>query len=202
MYFELQFDDGLTPLIRQMISEKPQWFASSLKSAGFWASQEIKKGIRSGAPGGKAYPAGMSVMRRRDIDDVMYSHDSNRAPKTRYPTLGKLRTAVGYDKRRANEGIVTVGWLSRSAVRIGTWQEKGFFQIVSERMRRMFFGSLVGMKKGTNAIQLPARATYAPMRPIIKKGAPVRVEQRLSEYLAGSTERSHSRRQRIYRVYK
>lgn len=197
MNLEVQFEDGLTPLMRRIIAEKPQWFGSSLKSAGYWSSQQLKAAIRSGAPGGKAYRHLMPAWMRRRLDAALGNE-----VRARYKALERMIRAVGYDKTRANVGVVVVGWLSASAVRIGTKQEKGFFTQVSEHMRKAFEIAEIPLAPGKNVISVPARETYGPMRPIIRKGAPAVVEKRIAGYLSGVTTRSAATTNRVYRVYK
>lgn len=198
MYAELHFDDAASPLIRRIIAEKPQWFASSLKSAGYWASQEIKKGIRSGAPGGHQYARLMPSRMRRRLDEAL----GNEARRS-YKALERMVRAVGYDKTRANEGVVTIGWLSASAVRIGTKQEKGFFTMISEHMRSAFAMARIPLSQGKTTITVVARPTYGPMKPVIDRGAPREIDKKLASYLKGNAGRSSAKDpNRIYRVYK
>jgi hypothetical protein len=195
MQLELRVQDGATPFLDRVLAEKPQWFGSALKSAGYWAQQEIKKGIRSGAPGGLPYQELIPSWIRRKIDQAL-GHDT----RQNYTPLGKLVNAIGYDKGRVSEGVVTVGWLSTSAVAIGTEQEEGFFNYVSEHMSQAF--AAAGYPKEVGAmIEVAARPTYKPMRPIIQTGAPKRVEMKLIQYMQGMSERSAASSNRRYRVY-
>ena len=121
--------------------------------------------------------------------------------KRRYLPLGKLRQAVGYDKSRASEGLVKVGWLSASAVGIGTKQEKGFATPVTEKLRAAFNAAGIKMGAGVHQIMVPALQTYQPMKPVIEKGAPEKVQARIMQYLNGVAERSAASSRRVYRVY-
>jgi len=196
MILQVEYEDGLAPYLRLIIDREPKWLGSAMKSAGYWSQKEIKKGIRSRAPGGKAYRQLMPDYIRQAIDRAM-----GHASRDKYIPLGKLINAVGYDKTRVSEGVVTVGWLSASAVMIGTKQEKGFFNIVSERMRHAFARAGYPIPPGRSQIPVVARPTYEPMQKVIASGAPAVIEQRLLEYLTGSTSRSTARSARTYRVY-
>ena len=143
----------------------------------------------------------MSAARRRDIDDIMAAKDGRRRPKRNYLRLGKLRTAVKYDKRNAAQGIVVVGWASQSAVRIGTWQEKGVDQTITEKMRRMLFAAGIGVKKGRSRINLPKRSTHQSMKPVIESGLPAIIRAKIIGYALGNNERSAATSRRVYRVY-
>ncbi|MDU2063777.1 MAG: hypothetical protein E6713_02965 [Sporomusaceae bacterium] len=196
MPLEIRYQDGLSPFLNTVISEKPQWVGSALKSAGYWSQKQIKAGIRSGAPGGVPYSPLIPAWARRKIDAAL-GHDARRT----YNPLGKLRNAVGYDKTRASEGVVTVGWLSQSAVMIGTKQEMGFFNQVSDHMRRAFAAAGFPIADNRDQIQIVARPTYGPMQPIIQAGAPKQVELKLINYLQGASKRSAAKSDRVYKVY-
>jgi hypothetical protein len=190
--------DQTTPMLQWVVDNKPKWFISSLKSTAYMAQKQIKSGIRSGAPGGRPYVPAMQAARRRALDNASYS----RKPLRSYPILGKLRNAVGYDKTRASQAIVTVGWLSRSAVRIGTWQETGVTQTVSAKMRRLFFAAGIGLRKGTTEIALPSRPTYAAMFPSLRSAIPEFMSEKIASYINGNDARSAASSNRIYRVYR
>jgi len=196
MRLEIQYDDPLTPFLQRVISEKPQWIASALKSAGFWSQKQIKAGIKSGAPGGRPYTTLMPAHMRRRLE-MAFGNDARRS----YKPMGKLANAVGYDKTKANQGIVTVGWLSQSAVRIGTKQEKGFFTQVTDKLRGAFMLAGIYFPQNKTQIAVPARQTYEPMKPVIARGAPKQVELKLINYLQGATKRSQATSKRVYRVY-
>ncbi|MDF2631430.1 MAG: hypothetical protein K0Q85_26 [Caproiciproducens sp.] len=196
MDLRAELQDEARPLFNRIITEKPQWLGSAMKSAGYWAQQELKKGIRSGAPGGRQYRALMPAYLRSKLEGVV----SGKAKRT-YKPLGDLVQAVGYDKSRAREGIVTTGWLSASAVRIGTKQEKGFITAVTDKLRNAFHAA--GLKIGENKTQITIQAlpTYQPMHPLIEKGAPERVQAKIADYINGATQRSAASSKRVYRVY-
>ena len=200
-FVDIRTENLVPSFLRQVLEEKPQWMASALKSAGFWAKKELEAGIKSGAPAGQRYAAGMSAARRRDIEDVMNAVNPKRLPKRAFLKLGKLRQAVKYDKTRAAEGIVKVGWTSRSSVRLGTLHEKGFFQPITAKMRRMFFAAGIGISKGRSHIALPKRSTFKPMHPIIQVGAAKQAQLKIISYLEGNVERSQAKSRRVYRVY-
>lgn len=197
MEITMQVSDSVSPLMQRIIREKPKWLGSSLKSAGYWSQKQIKAGIRSGAPGGVPYARLMPVWMRRRLE-AAWGHQ----PRNSYKPMGKLVNAVGYDKTRADSGIVTVGWLSQSAVTVGTKQEKGFFTKVTDAMRGAFIMAGIYLPQTKTEIAVPARQTYGPMRPIVQRGAVQQVESKLQQYLKGTVERSTAKSDRVYRVYK
>lgn len=193
---QIKFEDNLTPFLKRIIAEKPQWMGSALKSAGYWSQQQIKKGIKSGAPGGAIYAPLMPVWIRRKIEIELHGTAAKN-----YNPMGKLANAVGYDKTKANDGIVTVGWLSKSAVLIGTKQELGFFNTVTQRMREAFAAAGHPISEDKKVIQVIARPTYKPMQPILQVGAPKKVEEKIIAYINGASRRSAASSDRVYKVY-
>lgn len=177
---DLTIIDHCSPWMQYMAQTKTDWTRKAMKSAGWWMQQEIKKGIRSGAPGGQKYVDRMSNAKRRDIDDVMVNKDAQRKPKRNYQMLGDLVKAVGYEYK---DGSVRVGWLSKGAVRIGQWQESGVTQSVTDKMRGMLFSADVGIKQGKNSIITPARPTFGPMKRVLEPQIAGYMENKIIEYM-------------------
>lgn len=205
MAYELQISaiDNVTPWLDWAIAHKPDWTRKAVKSTAWYAQQEIKKGIRSGAPGGSTYAERMSAAKRHDIEDSSKRGGSKR--RRRAGVLGNLLNAVGYQFKTAQ---VAIGWLSRSAVRIGSWHELGIDQPITPKMRRLFFAAGVGLKASTTHIKLPSRPTYQPMFNHLRNLLPEYFRNKFISYLANggppqklaSSQMSRSR-QRIYTVY-
>jgi len=194
---ELKIIDAATPFLNYMAQTKPDWMRKSLKSAGWWMGQEIKKGIRSGAPGGQKYIERMSNQRRQDIDDIMASKNANRKPQRSYPIMGDLPKSVGY---QYSESSVLVGYLSKGAVRIGQWQENGVTQTVTDKMRRLMFGADIGLQQGRNFIITPARPTFAPMKRALEPKIADYIETKIINYMQKGTGWEPSTKTRKYRV--
>lgn len=205
MAYELQIRtlDNVTPWLDWAISHKADWTRKAIKSTAWYAQQEIKKGIRSSSPGGATYAERMSAAKRHDIEDSSKRGGSKR--KRRAGVLGNLLNAVGYQFKTAQ---VAIGWLSRSAVRIGSWHEKGVRQAITPKMRRLFFAAGVGLKASTTHIKLPSRPTYQPMFNHLRDKLPAYFESKFISYLAAGGpprklawhELKRSQR-RIYTVY-
>lgn len=182
--------DSATPFLRGMADTKPEWVRKALKSLGWFMQKEIKQGIRSGAPGGRKYAEGMSRARRAEIDD------QKNGPQKRYPVLGKLVNAVGY-QYKSQSFSVEVGWLSNSAVRIGSWQEKGVQEQVTPKMRRLFFSAGVGLMN--SIIKIPARPTFDPMFSYLEPKITPYLEEKIASYVNGFSPPASTNR-RKYRV--
>lgn len=175
---QVEMTDNVTPWLKWAIEHKTDWTRKAIKSTAWYAQQEIKKGIKSGSPGGSAYFARMSGEKRHDIEDTSKRGGSK---KKRVPGwMGRLLNAVGYQYKPTQ---VLVGWLSNSAVRIGGWQEAGVKQTVTPKMRRLFFAAGVGMKSSTTSITLPARPTYSPMFQYLRDKIPAYFQAKFVSYL-------------------
>lgn len=183
--------DNATPWLKGMAMAKPDWERKSLKSAGWMMQQEIKKGIRSGSPGGQKYAPYMKPSRRRLLQGD--------AGKTRYRPMGQLYNAVGY-QYDSSGGRVSVGWLSPSAVWLGSKQEKGASTSVNPKMRALFALSEVPLSKGKSTIVIPARPTYSPMYTILEPKMMPYIEGKILEY-ANSGAPTAKGGGRNYKVY-
>lgn len=167
--------DGATPWLEYMAATKPEWLRKALKSFGWYSQQQIKAGIKSSAPGGRAYAEFMPPDMRARLEAVF----GNR-PKKRYGPLGKLVNAVGYEFD-AGKQIVRVGWLSDSAVRLGENIEQGYSKTVTDKMRRYFWAASVSLS-AKSEISVAARRTFGPMQAILAPKAAVHIEDKILEY--------------------
>jgi len=205
---EIQIIDNATPWLRSMADAYPDWERKALKSVGWKMQQEIKKGIKSGAPGGQRYVSGMSNLRRRKLDKAAVTHGSwrvngnnpfentQRKPFRNYRPLGRLVNAVGYQYKSPSAGVA-VGWLSRSAAKTGLWMEKGVTQFVTPKMRRLFYAAGVGVSG--NTMHVPARPTMGPMFKILQPKVMSWIESKFLEYAANGAPAR--RRRSRYRVF-
>ena len=171
--------DLATPFMKFLAKKFPKYFDRAMKSAGWWLQKEIKEGIRSSAPGGEQYPAYSGL--RKSRGGRLYSG----IPKQ---PLGRLYRAVGYqfyaDSRR-----VVVGWLSRSAVTLGTKQELGHQTIVTPKMRRFFWASGYPIGAGKTRITLPSRRTYSPIYRQKGPEVPKYIEGKIWQYIQEAKEK-------------
>lgn len=185
---DLMIIDGATPFLQYMAQTKPDWMRKGLKSFGWFAQQQIKKGIRSGAPGGQKYQKGMPVFQRKALGEHWFP---------RMNMLGKLVNAVGYEYKKDEQKTV-VGWLSQSAVRVGTKQEEGLTHPITEGVRRRFFAAGIPLS-GKSMFVTPARHTFGPMQTVLAPQASTHIENKILEYMNGQTTGSATRK-RSYRV--
>lgn len=194
MQLNLEYIDGATPWLEWAIAHKAEWTRKATKSTLWHGQQEIKKGIRSEAPGGSQYSARMDAGKRRDIEDVRKGGPDKR----RAGTLGNLLNAVGYQYKPEGSPL---GWLSRSGVRIGSWHEKSVQEYITPKMRRLFFAAGVRLKKSTIMIKLPRRQTYDPMYAVLDSKLPEYFKQKFLGYLASGGPPEGRRSRRKYTVY-
>ncbi len=188
----ISVDDQVTAWLEWASEEFPALRRKAMKSLGWDFQKKIKAGIRSGSPGGRAYAAFMPPDKRRKLEKVF----GNRGKKE-YKPLGRLAAAVGYQYQEATGGVI-VGWLSHSAVNIGTKMEKGFQKTVTPKLRRAYFAAGLGISKPI--ITVPARPTFEPMREVLTPGAAAYVEGKIWEYLGkGAPPVGTSRRRYLVR---
>ena len=197
MEIRIEYDDKASVFLKEAAENHPKWMASALKSAAWKSQRVIKAGIKSGAPGGNTYaPHALSPRQRRMLEAAL-GHTLKRS----YPHMGRLRAAVGYDSRRAKDGIVTVGWLSPSAVRIGSKQQTGFQTPLSDKMRRAFAAAGILIGKNKTATNVAARPTFQPILAEVNRVASNTVREKIISYVLGNTARSAKSSSRVYKVY-
>lgn len=198
MIFTVTFADEATPFLKRIIAAHPKWQASALKSAGWRTSSEIKKGIKSEAPGGQAYePLHLDNKKRRALEAIMGGN-----VKRTYRPMGRLRMAIGYQGKLAPTGTVPVGWLSRSAVYLGDKQQAGYSTEVTPKVRRMFAAAGIKIGRGKTKLTTPSRKTFKPMQTMLAKIAQQQFATKLLSYYQGNGTRSKAASKRTYKVYK
>ncbi len=172
-YYNVQIVDKATPFLKRAADELPREFNKALKSTGWWLREEIKEGIKTGAPGGQPYQSFSGLPSKLNRETSYYRRAKKAGRDTsrirRYQKirrrekapLGRLRAAVRYkfygDSRR-----VIIGWISRSAERLGTLHETGGKVEITPKMRRMFLSSGIGLSAGKTHIFIPKRPTIGP----------------------------------------
>jgi hypothetical protein len=184
--------DGATPWLEYMATTKPDWLRKALKSFGWYSQQQIKAGIKSSAPGGRAYAEFMPPDMRAKLEAVF-----GNSPKKRYSPLGKLVNAVGYEYN-AGKQIVRVGWLSSSAVRLGENIEQGYSKAITDKMRRYFWAAGVSLS-GKSEISVAARHTFGPMQAILAPKASAYIEEKILEYAKAGAPAARTKNKK-YRV--
>ena len=104
--------DECESYLQALGADIPNWRSKALRSLGWMMQDAIKRGIKSKSPGGKPYP----MRHRMSAFDRNMMHPE--LMQSRYPPLGKLVQAIGYQYREKQQAVL-VGWLSRSAAALG-----------------------------------------------------------------------------------
>ena len=172
-----------TPFLHKVAKNKPKYMDRAIKSAGWWLRGEIKEGIRSGAPGGKPYKPFSEVTTSRRLDAIRgRSGQKPRRLRADHKPMGRLHAAVRYkfypDSHRA-----IVGWISKSAERLGTIQEKGKRVRVTPKMRRFYLAAGFNMSRNKRYIEIPKRPTIEPEYKENQKHIPRYVEDKIWGYM-------------------
>ncbi len=208
MELSISWDDLASPWIEKAIRTFPTYRRSALKSLGWMMQKEIKAGIQSGAPGGKTYTPLSDVGKKRTGE-----RPTLRKGEPRKRVLGKLRNAIGYQYR---DGALVVGWLSRTAVYMGSIHEQGKAIPATEKMRRFWWASrgknrgfryygvshtkIIALRRGTRKIVIPARPTIGPMRAALIPRMGPYIKDKVVGYLTKDMERTTPRSSRKYVV--
>ena len=170
--------DNISPEIKWIIENKPDWTRKALKSTAWYVQQEVRAGIKSGAPGGVKYADLMNPDRRIQLESARTGGKKNRG---RNAILKNLYGAVGYKYDSSQK--VTIGWLKDWSILVGGWMEEGKTETVSSKMRRLFLAAGIGIKPETTTLRVPARPTWGPMFQFLRDKIPVYFEKKFVEYL-------------------
>lgn len=194
----IEYKDSAFPLLELIARNNTNWQRSALKSTGWKVSSEIKKGIKSNAPGGKAYaPLSLNGQKRKALELITGGKIRNR-----YTIMGQLRQAIGYEGKKASTGVVPVGWLSSSAPYLGKKLQAGFETPVTPQLRRLYAAAGLKINKRKKFLKTPARPTLDPMEPQLAVIAQKWFQDKMTSYLSGNGKRSVASSKRIYKVYK
>lgn len=201
-------EDKATPFLQYMIEMNPEWFAKAMKSFGWYMKKQIKANIKTKAPGGNEFARFMDPRIRAQLEGKtkenvltdIYTRGkgwkrkyakSETGDSVRYPPLGKLQRAIGYQYDQETMQLM-VGYLSNSALKLGTKMEKGFTKTVTEDMRRFFWAHGVPISPNKTKIKVPARPVMQPMRRVLMPQLMPYIETKLVSYWYGKTNFSPS----------
>ena len=179
MPVRIEYLDSASPWLEWAAKEYPHYATRALKSAGYWVSSEIKKGIKAESPGHSRYTPTLPTQTRNLIDSAF-----GKKEKKGYPILGRLRSAIGYEYEKHNNAV-RVGWLSISAVRLGKRHEEGFTTKVTAKMRKALAAVGLGMS-GKSFFRAPPRPTIEPMYNALHKRIAPYMEEKIWQYINGA----------------
>lgn len=203
---DMKIVDLATPEMQKLAAVFPKELKKALSSTGWWLKKEIQEGIAAGAPGGQPYlpktPVYLSgdtyeqynysnrhkgkKLKQRSIKTVRQDNQLyiERGYKESGKPMGKLKSAVRYIMD-SDGNMVQIGWVTPSAERIGTMQEKGAVHTVTNKMRRYYWANARPISGSKGQIVLPKRPTIAPeYRENAPHVAPY-IQRRIDKYLFG-----------------
>lgn len=175
-----------TPFLENVAKNNPKYRDRALKSAGWFLQQEIKKGIVKQAPGGQPYKPFSSVTTSRRLEAIR-GRRGQKARNLRAPhrPMGRLRPATRY-KFYSDSHRVLVGWISKSAERLGTIQEIGKKVPVTPKMRKFFWAAGYRLSKKKKYIFIPKRPTIDPEYRKNMSKIPKYMKEKILGYMEGS----------------
>lgn len=179
--------DEIQPLLERMALNSQRTLGAAAKSLGWFLQKEIKKGIKSGSPGGDTF-------QERRPYEVRKALGKGVAARQWY---GRMARAIGY---QYSDNVLRIGWTSRTASVYGRKQEFGNVTKVTEEIRRRFARAGYPLRKDTTEIVLPERPVFDPMTGELYPQIAPYVQQKLNEYASGDVAFSKKSR-RKYRVY-
>lgn len=187
MRIDIDVTDELTPAAQYFLANSEVALRRISKSVGWWAQKNIKQGIRSGHPDGQQYESRLPYGIRRDL--------AGKAPRAWY---GKLANAFGYEYK--GNGIISIGWTSRTAAFYGKVQEFGTTRRVTQSVRNFWAAHGHPLSKNVNELNVPARPIFEPMANVLRKDIASFVEEKVKNYTE-TTLAYGKKSPRKYKVY-
>lgn len=188
MRVEFEINDELSPTIQQLLNNNKTTLRRATKSVGWWLQDTAKEETKKGAPGGISFKERAPYKRvRRPLGK------NGSAPTSWY---GKMRRAMGYEY---NNGILNVGWTSRSSAIYANIQEYGAMRMVTDKVRKKYFAAGVPIKK--NKIEIPERPIFEPLAHEMFPKISDYVEEKVTEYMTKDVEYGKKKSKREYKVY-
>lgn len=168
-------EDNASPYIAYLTNAFPNYADRALRHTAWWLRGVIKSEMKAGAPGGQRWAKTAGITRYRVITafkrsgragdySVLKRPGKRKGQQVRdsfYPEAGRLVNAVGYQHKSMLN--VAVGWLSKSAVRLGIKFQGGQKTPVTNKMRLLFMAAGVPLAAGKRMIEQPARPVFVPI---------------------------------------
>ena len=193
---EIEYIDGIEPWCKKIIEKNSKMRKEALGKLGGHLRKEIRKGIKSKAPGGRPYKKTMPAKRRRALDQAFGGEGKNR-----YPILGRLHKAVGFQVDDYAENL-KVGMLSQTATKLMQVHEFGKKRRVTPFIRRKFFQAGVGLSEKQKFLNIPKRPTFEPLKRILEPEIPGYVQKSISNFLEyGIKSPPPKKRTKKYQVF-
>lgn len=189
---DIDITDEISPFCKFIASAHPEWLRKAAKSLGYEILKATKKGVRSGHPGGEQFEKRLPLKIRKKLGYGKAWYGKLVGSKREEPS------AIGYEYK---DGILRIGWTSRSAEKIGSLLEKGGAKPVSRFIRRLFCASGVPLKWATTQLNVPGRPIYEPMMKELRPAMAPIIEKKFNDYMKNGTNFAKANaRQRHYKV--
>lgn len=184
---EIDVTDEIQPLLERMLAHNKSFLKSAAKSLGYFMQKEIKEETKTGAPGGANF-----VQRRPHKFRAALQGGS--AARQWY---GKMLRAIGYQYA---DGVVRIGWTSRTAAMYGRKQEEGYETPVTSAVRKRYREAGFSISNKTKYLITPARPVFEPMAGVLQPQIAPYVQMKLYDYAEENVTYSKKAR-RKYKVY-
>jgi hypothetical protein len=200
---------------RRMAILYPDYMDKSIRHGGYMAQNRLKVEFLQHAPRGNKFPDISPVQRYRALDAFkkrrnrygkLQSDGSKRLTNfgqraflsrgkglawgmsgTTWPAGGKLAQAIGYEHTRKSMRA-DVGWLSKSAARIGAKFQEGDRTTVTKKVRGLFFAAGIRLS-GKQTIVNPPRPVILPFFQNRSRWILDQVTKRLDQYISKDAAR-------------
>jgi hypothetical protein len=193
MIIEIDLKDSISPALQHALETNEKWLRWASKSVGWYTQKRIKEEVATGSPGGEDYEERLPRGARKAL--------SATAPRMWY---GKLRNAIGYEY---DNGVVRIGWTSRSSSVEGKKQEEGFRREVTPSLRAWWAksaaasnGKLFNLSSKKQEIDIPARPVFDPLQKRLEAELGPYVEAKVQKYI--QENKDYGNKNSVKRKYK
>lgn len=183
----LRIDDGATPYLNSLAVRFPDFTDRAMRHMAWWLRGVVKTEMRSSSPAGNRWPKTAQITKFRILERFKktYRAGSKTSGAVNFGNAkaeaGRLTNAVGYSHPSMLN--VQVGWLSRSAVRLGVIFQGGQQTKITNKMRMLFMAAGVPLAAGKRMLTQPPRPVFEPIFKARRKEIGDIIETRVAKHL-------------------
>jgi hypothetical protein len=180
--------DQAGPVLARMARELPNEYNRALRHLGYVMQQEIKAGMRSGAPAGKPWPApskATAAIRRMLRGGGGTGGAVGAGVRAQRIAGGKLKNLIRY-KHNKDRRRVDIGWIDDRKVRRLAWLfQEGQDQTTTWKQRRLY--RRAKLKVGSS-IKIPSRQAISPIHEKMRPEMESIMLKRIDSYINKTTK--------------
>jgi hypothetical protein len=181
----MRIDDGATPYLNSLAVRFPNFTDRAMRHMAWWLRGIVKTEMRASAPAGQRWPKTAQITKYRVLETFKKSYKAGDSTRGKFgdpkQESGRLINAVGYSHPSMLN--VRVGWLSRSAAKMGVIFQGGQQTKITNKMRMLFMAAGVPLAAGKRMINQPPRPVFEPIFKARREQIGEIIETRVAKHL-------------------